>query len=259
MKQLKAIAMVGLTALIAVGLVATPVAGATEPQAPTLKGGHIHIPPYAYSEEGHSRGSLVELARHVFTEMGQPVEFVQHPAARLYRQLESGETEFTLGVAQLHSLDDVTVASSRPAATLTLAVYRRAETDPVQNLEDLTDQHVILMQGYSYGQAGRFFERHADQMMITQARNHASALRMIQHGRADYLLNYQTAAESTIQENGLTDLERDVIGEVGIHLYVSSSLDNAESLAERWDEQLRELKQQDALPSINHGNGTDDR
>ena len=258
MKQMKAIAMVGLMALVAIGFVTTPVAGAAESETPALKGGHIHIPPYAYSEEGHSRGHLVELARHVFNEMGQPVEFVQHPAARLYRQLESGETEFTLGVAQLHTLDDVTVASSRPAATLTLAVYRRAETDPVESLQALTDQHVILMQGYSYGKAGRFFERHADQMMITQARNHASALRMIQHGRADYLLNYQTAADSTIQEHGLTDLERDIIGEVGIHLYVSSSLDDAESLAERWDEQLRKLKQQDALPSINHVDGTDD-
>ena len=252
MTQMKAIAMVGLTALIATGLVTTPVAGAAESETPALKGGHINIPPYAYSEEGHSRGHLVELARHVFNEMGQPVEFVQHPAARLYRQLESGETEFTLGVAQLHTLDDVTVASSRPAATLTLAVYRRAATDPIESLEALTDQPVILIQGYSYGKAGRFLERHADQMMITRARTHESALRMVQYGRADYLLNYQTAADSAIQKHGLAGLERDIIGEVDIHLYVSSSLDGAASLAERWDEQLRELKEQDALPSIKH-------
>ena len=237
--------------LLSILLMSAEAVAATDSEP--LEFGYIHLPPFGYTDdEGQPRGYLVELARRVFTAMDQPVSFVQHPAARLYRQMDSGETAFTLAAANLHRLQTTAVEADEPAITLTLTLYRRKDTQPVSDAEQLKGRHVVLMKDYSYGQLGRFFEAESDAMRITEARTHKSALQMIQFGRADYLLNYQTPADTTIAQQGLSGLARDVIGRVEVHFFVSKALENAQALADDWDRHLQKLKQDDRLPSADY-------
>ncbi|MEQ6884175.1 transporter substrate-binding domain-containing protein [Salicola sp. Rm-C-2C1-2] len=222
-------------------------------EAKELEFGYVNLPPFGYTDdEGRSKGYLVALARRVFEGMDQPVRFVQHPATRLYRQMESGETAFTLGAAGLHRLTDTAVESQEPAAKLTIALYRQKSTESISNVNELKDKRVILIKGYTYGQLGRFFEEHRDAMQIIEANGHKSALRMIQFDRADYLLNYQTPAETTIAHHQLNGLDRDIIGQLGVHFFVSRALENAQSLADAWDKQLRALKRNGQLPEADY-------
>ena len=218
-----------------------------------LEFGHIHLPPFGYTDsEGESTGYLVELARRVFDSMDQPVRFVQHPATRLYRQIDTGETAFTLASAELHRLSQTAIEAEEAAITLTLTLYRRKGTPAINDVEQLRGQHLVLLNGYSYGKLGEFFEAESDAIRISKARTHRSALRMIHYGRADYLLDYQTPADLTIAQNSMTGLERDVIGRVPVHFFVSKALDNAQALADAWDHNLRKLKASDRLPSRDH-------
>lgn len=234
-------------ALLSTLLVAVPVMA--EPDQEPLEFGYINLPPFGFTDnQGRSKGYLVALARRVFEAMDEPVRFIQHPATRLYRQVDSGKTAFTLAAADLNRLNQTAVESSQAAMRLTLALYRRKGTDAITELSQLKDQHVVLMKGYSYGELGSFLEREADNMRITEARSHKSALRMIQFGRADYLLNYQTAADTTIAQERIRGLEREVISEVDVQLFVSRALENAQSLADEWDHHLRSLRRNDQLP-----------
>lgn len=238
-------------ALLGAFLMASPVAANSDGEQ--LEFGYINLPPFGYTnDEGQSKGYLVTLARRVLKAMDQPALFVQHPAARLYRQLDSGATAFTLGAADLNRLKQSAVESSEPVMRLTLSLYRRKDTEPITKLSQLRDRHVVLMKGYSYGELGSFFEDEADTMQITEARTHNSALRMIQFGRADYLLNYQTPADTTIAQQSLKGLARDVISRVDVHFFVSRSLENAQPLADEWDHHLRALKRNDSLPSMDY-------
>lgn len=234
-------------------LLASPVSAETDPEP--LEFGYIHLPPFGYTDsDGESRGYLVELTRRVLSAMDQPIRVVQHPATRLYRQIDSGETAFTLAAADLHRLENTAVEANEAAITLTLSLYRRPDTEPVSNIEQLKGHHVVLMKGYSYGDLGRFFEAEGDALRVTEARTHRSALRMIQFGRADYLLNYHAPADTTIEQQGLTGIESDIIKQVDVHFFVSRALDNAQALADEWDRNLRQIKKEGRLPSASSYN-----
>ncbi|XOZ35093.1 substrate-binding periplasmic protein [Halomonadaceae bacterium KBTZ08] len=192
------------------------------------------------------------MSRRVFRAMDQPVTFVQHPATRLYRQLDAGDTAFTLGAAKLQRLADTAIETEEAATTLTLAVYRRKDTEPVSGIESLRGKRLVLMNGYSYSRLGERLEEASDAIQTTEARTHKSALRMIQFGRADYLLNYMTPADTTIARNKLSGLRRDVLTRVDVHLYVSKAVPNARALAREWDQNLKALKRHNQLPHTNY-------
>lgn len=218
-----------------------------------LEFGYIHFPPFGYTNsEGEPKGYLMDLSRRVLNRMNQPVRLVQHPASRLYRQIDTGDTAFTLASSNLHRLSETAIEAEEAAITLTLTLYRRKETPPINDVEELRGHHLVLLQGYSYGELGAFFEAENEAIRISEARTHRSALRMIQYGRADYLLEYQTPADLTIAQNGITGLARNVIGHVPVHFFVSKELANAQALADEWDQNLRALKANDRLPSTDH-------
>ena len=224
-----------------------------ETERDRLEFGYIHLPPFGYTDsEGEHKGYLIELARRVFDGMEQPVRFTQHPASRLYQQIDTGETAFTLASADLHRLSQTAIEAQEAAITLTLTLYRLKGTPSITSVEQLRGEHLVLLKGYSYGKLGEFFESERGRIRISEARTHHSALRMIQYDRADYLLDYQTSADLTIARNGMTGFARDVIGRVPVHFFVSKELDNAQALADAWDRSLRQLKASDRLPSSDY-------
>ena len=239
--------------LLAVLTLVTTMQVAAEPDQAVPEFGYIDFPPFGYTDsEGHSRGYLVTLSRRIFEAMDQPVRFAQRPASRLYRQIDSGETAFTLGAANLHPLSETAVESNESTLTLAMALYYRDGTEPISDVSELRGERVVLMQGYSYGELGRFFKAESDRIHTTHARTHKSALRMIIHDRADYLLNYQTPADTVIAKNGLAGLKREVIGKIDVHFFASKTLDNARQITKQWDHHLRELKRNDQLPPMDY-------
>ena len=243
----------GLHAIIcALLIIAQGSALASASQDP-LEFGYIELPPFGYTDsEGNARGYLIELTKKVFSHMDVSPEFQSHPAARLYRQLKSGKTAFTLGAAKLHTLREAAIESDEAAITFTLSIYNRQGSPTVSSLEDLKGKRVVLMQGYSYGKVGQFFEDNASSMRIEYARNLDSALNMLQYGRADYLLNYQRATEALIAKKGITGLEGEVIGSTPVHFFVSRQVKNAQSMSDAWDAGLNSLRRKDNFPELNY-------
>lgn len=234
------------------GLAGAALAG--EQQEP-IEFGFIEFPPFGYTNsEGEANGYLVKLSKRVFREMDLPVHFQQHPAKRLYRQLKTGRTAMTLASDGLYQLRNTAFESQEPAITLTLAIYHRQDTEPVFYINGLKGKRVVLIQGYSYGPLQRFFEEQADSMEISYARTHASALKMVLYGRADYLLNYQTPADTVIARNGLGGLKSQVIGKTPVHLFVSKEVEGAQRITEQWDRQLKKLRENGELPVFNYYN-----
>jgi|AntDeeMinimDraft_5_1070356.scaffolds.fasta_scaffold00026_46 polar amino acid transport system substrate-binding protein len=244
-----------LLAIMAASLLVQGPVMASQNEQP-LEFGYIELRPFGYTDsDGKARGYLIELTKRVFARMNLSPDFQSHPAARLYRQLQSGETAFTLGAAKLHTLREAAVESEEPAIIFKLSIYTREDSPAISDLENLKGKRVLLMQGYSYGQVGKFFEKNADSMHIDYARNLDSALNMLMHGRADYLLNYQRATETLIAKKGIKTLKSEVIGETPVHFFVSRKLNNAQAIADAWDRELRALKRTDSsgAPPLNGG------
>jgi len=230
-----------LSGLLSVAGAAT----AGEPGTP-LEFSFVELPPFGYIDDtGVARGDLVDTAQKVFDAMGQPVQFSQLPASRLYSQMQAGTTHLTMGAGQLERLKGYSVRSSEPVATIIPTIYALETTPPAHTLEDLKGQHVTLLQGYSYGDMYRFFEDRANNIRIDYARTHESALRMLVQGRSDYLVNYRAPAELTIARLGLTGITATPLEEVGIYLFVSSALPNAEELVAQWDHHIKRLRESD--------------
>lgn len=241
-----------LTIIFAALLVAQGPALASDREQ-SLEFGHIELPPFGYTDsEGNARGYLINLTKAAMDRMGLSPEYQSHPASRLYRQLKSGKTAFTLGAAKLHTLREAAIESEEAAITFTLSIYNHEDSPRVSDLENLKGERVVLMQGYSYGQVGRFFEKNADSMHIEHARNLDSALNMLTHGRADYLVNYQRATEALMAKKGITSIEGEVIGRTPVHFFVSRKLDNAQAIADAWDRALRNLKREEKLPEFHY-------
>jgi polar amino acid transport system substrate-binding protein len=212
--------------------------------------GFIEMRPFGYlSEEGGAEGHLVDIANVVLAAMSQPVAYRHLPAPRLYQQLRTGETAFALGPRDLSFIRDHAFQSKEPLTVMKLSVYRRPGTAPIKKLEDFLDKHVVLLQGYSYGNLGPFFQDRSDNMELEYARTHLSGLKMIQYRRADYLVDYALPAQTVIANENLSGLVSDPLSAVGIHLFVSRKYPEAKAFIAAWDERFAQLRLSNKLPA----------
>ena len=213
--------------------------------------GYIELPPFGYTNNnGEVSGYLADLSRLVFERMELPVYYRGLPATRLYHQISTGHTTMTMGPQGLHQLADTAYQSTEPAITLTLSLYHRSDTAPVTSLEELAGKRVVLMQGYSYGTLGKFFEQATNSNEVIRARTHTSAIKMLLHDRADYLLSYQVPVDTVIARQGLGGLRSEVIGTIPVHFFVSHEVPEGEEIIEQWDQHLIDLQKKDLLPPM---------
>lgn len=212
---------------------------ATAATAPTqtLTVGYYDFPPAIYSDEqGQAQGALVDIARRIVEGAGYTAEFRGLPSARLYAALKDGSVDIWPGAPGKPELVAYTLEGSETLSSISLNLYHRPETAKPTVPEGLNKRGVIILNGYNYWPAVNQM-LHDPQLNIRlhRAANHASALQMLRHRRADYLLDYQIPVSQTLQQLGMQPLPYVTVHQVPIRFIVSRRLKDGQQVLDALD------------------------
>ena len=154
---------------------------------------------------------------------------VPYPARRLFDNLKNGTTNFSI-LVRASSLLDSCIFSKNPIYTTKLNIYYIGNKLPVTSKEGLIGKHIITIRGYSYGGLLKFISEPDNQIINEVASTHKAAFEMLNDNRADYLLDYASAADDILSEIQINGVKSTPISQLNIYLVLSKSYPGAENL-----------------------------
>ncbi|PJI48616.1 MAG: bifunctional lytic transglycosylase/amino acid ABC transporter substrate-binding protein [Pseudomonas sp.] len=204
---------------------------------PALSVGYYEFPPYTYTApDGTTRGSGAEMVRRILLKAGYRADFRPLPSARLYLGLQDGSVQLWAGAPGKAELVDSTLECERILGHVELNLYRPASQPSPQIPNGLTGSRVILISGYSYWRPiSEMLADPALKLEVHRTSTHTAALQMLERGRGDYLIDYQTPVEQARRELNMAPLAFDKLYSVPTKLIVSRQTPDAEGLRAQLD------------------------
>lgn len=227
-------ALSSAVALTTLGLQAGPARAETRWEALTV--GYYEIPPYLHTVNGKLTGLLFDVWNDLAARVGIAYAPVSLPPARLVKTLADGDIDVSMTPISFPDFIGKTLFSKLPATHIVLEAYNFWPAPKLNGLSDLRGHSVILQQGYGYG--GLLAYLKAPENRISVAGTVPSAevgMRMLEAGRADFLLNYRPSIEALRGALNLQGLQATVLSDVPIHVVLSKSVPNSELLMARFD------------------------
>jgi polar amino acid transport system substrate-binding protein len=223
-------------------------AGVASAQAP-LRAGMPEIE-YGYPDQsvfvattnakGQPDSPMTRLAEVLMDRVGLSWHAVSYPAPRLFSNLQNGTTNFSI-LVRGSSLEACCIFSRKPVYSTTLNVYSIGNKPPVKSKDDLAGKHIITIRGYSYAGLLKFISDPANRIDNQPAGTHKAAFEMLKAGRADYVVDYASAAGDILAESPIADLRANPIDQLDIYLVLSKSYPEAEKLMARLEDIVRTL------------------
>lgn len=163
-----------------------------------------------------------------------------YPAKRLFKNLKNGETNFTILVRASSLVDDF-LFSKEPIYSTSLNVYYIGDKPAITEKEDLRGSRVATIRGYSYGKLLKFIDDPKNNITKEVTNTHGSAFRMLQLGRVDYLIDYDSAAHDILLENSIPNLKINKLKKLDIYLVLSKSYPNAKDFMEELEKIVKSI------------------
>ena len=218
---------------------------------PPVEFGLADFPPYFYvDEQGEPAGAVRTLADALFAEAGLSYHLRDYPPARLYNRFQSGDTQITMAAKDHPAFSSFALQGERPLLSLKLNVYRHVATPAIGNLQDLTGHSVILIGAYTYGALSQALQDPQLDVTLMRAATHQSALQMLLHHRAEYLINYSDPMTLPMRTVPQGQIVVEPLSQIQVYLFVSKAAEQAEALRDRLDEALLTLKESGELQRI---------
>lgn len=231
------------------GLVWLLLAGAVAAQ-PSLNSGAPREIEYGYPEQsifvatinanGEADSPMNRIAAALMERVGLPWHAAPYPAARLFNNLQNGTTNFSI-LVRATSLEKCCIFSRQPVYSTDLNVYYLAGSSPVRNRDELAGKNIIIIRGYSYAGLLKFITDPANHIVAEVAGTHQAAFEMLMAGRADYVVDYASAAGEVLAGNPVRNIRSSAIDRLDIHLVLSRTYPDAEKLMARLESVLRTL------------------
>lgn len=205
--------------------------------------GYYEFPPAIYSDpEGRAQGPLVDLTRRVLEQAGYQASFRGLPSGRLYTALQNGTLDLWPGAAGKPELRADTLEGREILANINLNLYHRPDTPPPTVLDSLRKRGVIIINGYNYWpQVNEMLRDPALEIRLHRTATHASALEMLKHRRADYLLDYEAPVNQALTRLGMDKLPYIQMHKVAIRFIVSRHMDDSQAVVDALDRAYAEL------------------
>ncbi len=142
-------------------------------------------------EKNNYRGLLIDIFKNSAKNAGFTNYIINMvPPNRMLQNMAEGKAHVWNGVV-LPQLKESSIIGTVKLATITLAIYSLDKNVESYNFPTaLTDQGLIVIKGFSYGGYLNEIKKLNSNMIIHETRNHESALKMLNMGRAKFLLNY---------------------------------------------------------------------
>lgn len=188
--------------------------------------------------DGNVPGFLTELLDRA----GIPWHSTSYPAARLMRNLQSGETQ--LGLLVRNSLlNECCLYSKTSFWRDDLRVYWQGDKPAIVNRDDLKGKSVVGLAGFSYGGVVDFLKNPANGIDYSTAESHDSAFAMLKAGRADYLLDYSEPAEKeALIRTPLPNLHHATIDVLNVYLVLNKNYPQAQATMDMLERLHAELR-----------------
>ena len=218
------------------------VMAAPEPKR-SLTVGYYDFPPAIYSDTaGQAQGPLVDLTRAVIERAGYTATFRALPSARLYAGLRDGSIDLWPGAPGKPELAADTLEGKVTLTAISLNLYHRADTPPPVLPQSLAGRGVIVINGYNYwpGVNQMLNDPNLD-IRLHRTSTHTSALQMLVHRRADFLLDYQVPVKQAQQQLGMAPLPYQTLHRVPIRFIASRRAPDTEALLQALDRAYAEL------------------
>ncbi len=214
-------------------------------QKPLLVG-YINFPPLYFTSEQKAQGILVDATKQIFTALNFEYRELLMPTKRLFSSLKVGRIDLWCGI-KVAELQEQVLTGKVALHHLTLNLYRSEQSLAVKNKQDLTDKKVILLLGYSYGDWGRYIRNKANKVTFIEVKTHKDALRLLNRGRFQYLLDYQAPMNAAFEKTATAKLPWQTLSSLPIVFNVSKAHPNANLLLARLERKLTALIQSGEL------------
>lgn len=210
---------------------------------PALVVGYYEFPPYTYTApDGSTRGSGAEMVRRILLKAGYRADFRSLPSARLYLGLQDGSVQLWAGAPGKPELAGSTLECERTLGHVDLNLYRLPSHPAPQLPQGLAGSRVILISGYSYWKPiTDLLDNPQLKLALHRTSTHVAALQMLERGRGDYLIDYQTPVEQARRELQMPPLAFDRLYSVPTKLIVSRRAPGADGLRAQLDHAYDEL------------------
>ncbi|QPM68698.1 transporter substrate-binding domain-containing protein [Atribacter laminatus] len=172
-------------------------------QEPILLGCEINYPPFCFVDvDGQANGFSVELIRAALAAMGRKAAFRVGPWAEVKSWLEKGEVQALPLVGRTPERES-SFDFSPPYMSLHGALVVQANTEDIQNLDDLKGRKVAVMLGDN---AEEFIRRENIGAEIETTSTFKEALLGLSQGNYDAVVIQRLVALRLLQETGLKNL-----------------------------------------------------
>ncbi len=225
-------------------VLAGPCFAASETQPPrTLTVGYYDFPPAIYSDpQGRPQGPVVDLTRRVLEHAGYQARFRGLPSARLYAALKDGSVDLWPGAPGKPELLADTLEGRETLTQISLNLYHRPDTPRPRVPDSLHKRGVIVIGGYNYWpQVNQMLQDPQLEIRLHRTSSHTSALEMLKHRRADYLLNYQIPVNQALLRLDMPALPHVELHRVAIRFIVSRHADDSRAVLDALDRAYAEM------------------
>ncbi len=181
------------------------------------------------NDKGHPDSPMKLVAAALMKRAGLSWHAMPYPAKRLFDNLKNGTTNFSI-LVRAASLAECCIFSEKPVYSTTLNVYSIGDEPAIASRMDLIGKHIITIRGYSYAGLRKFISDPVNKITNEIAGTHKAAFEMLKDQRADYLLDYASAAHDILSKNPIKGIQSTPINQLDIFLVLSKSYPDAENL-----------------------------
>lgn len=200
---------------------------------------------------GQPESPMTRLAEVLMRRAGIPWHATRYPARRLFNNLRKGTTNFSI-LVRASSLRNSCIFSREPVYSTSLNLYSIGDKQPVGSRQDLVGKKIITIRGYSYSGLLKFISAPENRIVNEVAGTHRAAFKMLSKKRADYLLDYESAADDILAKRPIKNLRKTHMDKLDIFLVLSKKYPNCEKVMIRLEDIVKTLDVKGILTGRNN-------
>ncbi len=155
--------------------------------------------------------------------------------------LSSGKIDLWLGLSTLPAFKGTTYVGESEILTVSMQSFSLPGKPFLKSQQDLNNKTIIVMRGYSYGGWIEYIKNPDNKVNYIEVNSYKSALRLLEIGRADYLLSYQSAVDKALVHYPIYKLQRYTLSSFTCHFIVSRRSHNAQQLLAKIERSYQQL------------------
>ncbi|MBW0148058.1 substrate-binding periplasmic protein [Marinobacter arenosus] len=226
-------------------------ASAEEMASKTLRIAYVEFPPITFrNHAGEADGAMIDITRKVAIEAGYTPEFVYLPVSRVYLYLRNGLIDLWPGPTDIPTLEGEVLESwASPMPIRLSAWYVEKKMSPLENFDQLRGKTVIVIGGYTYAGLINWLNN-AEDIRITEAPNHRSAIDMLKRNRGDYLLDYREPVLEILDRPEMEKIGETAVRSRDLAWLFSLASPRAAVLREEFDDAYLRLAEKGEVPQV---------